>query len=135
MVHSSFGTLKMRLLLAAALLLLPLSTVQAQTEGLTAEEQEILDGQDVLLYCATAFGMATQIPDLPAEKQEQFDQQSLEMFDLAIQSLTDGGVDEDGINGIADAYVEEVSQAITAGEEMRFSEEQCQAGYDAMNEG
>ncbi len=118
----------LRLLLTATALLLPASTAHAQTE------QEVMDGIDVVWYCATAFAVSSGASGVPEEKAAYFNEASTALFDLGITTLADGGMDEAAIDGVAAAYLEEISASIQAGEDLRFSEEACIAAYDAFLE-
>lgn len=114
-----------RLLLVPTLLLLSAPAAFAQTE------QEVLDGIDTALYCATTYAMATQMPEAPAEKLPHYEEASQKLFEVAYAAMVASGFDQPKIDEVAAAYSDEVSTALTSGTDLRFTEEQCDAGYAA----
>jgi hypothetical protein len=114
-----------RLLLVPALLLLSAPAAFAQTE------QEVLDGIDTSLYCATAYAMATQMPEAPADKLPHYEEASQKLFEVAYAAMVASGFEQAKIDEVANAYSEEVAAAIHGGQDLRFTEEQCDAGYAA----
>ena len=114
-----------RLLLVPTLLLLSAPAAFAQTE------QEVIDGIDTSLYCATAYAMATQMPQAPADRIDHYNEASQKLFEIAYAAMVASSFEQAKIDEIAAAYSDEVSTALTSGTDLRFTEEQCDAGYAA----
>jgi len=116
-----------RLLLVPTLLLLTVPAF-AQTND------EVLDGVDAALFCATAFAMATQMPEAPADKLTHYEEAAQKLFEVAYAAMIETGLDQAKIDEVAAAYSEEVAAVIQSGSEMRFTEEQCDAAFAATAE-
>lgn len=117
----------MRRLFLLTALLLPVSIAHAQTSD------EVVDQLDTALFCATAFAMALETPDLPADKAEHYGQASEDLFAGAYVSMTQSGMPEAKIDEIAKAYLDEVTAAISSNTDMRLSETDCDAAHAAIS--
>jgi hypothetical protein len=116
----------MRRTLFAVLFLLPAIAVQAQDDS-----EAILAGLDQVLYCATTYAALSVHPDAPEGAPAQYDAASTDLFTLALTAMSEAGLDDAKVTEVTDVYTEEVTSALENGEDLRFTEEQCQEAHEA----
>ena len=119
----------MRHLIAAAFFLLPVVSASAQDDNET-----LIAGLDQVLYCATTFAALSVHPDAPEGAAAEYDTASTDLFTLAYTVMSEGGMEDDAITEVTDAYSEEVTGALQQGSDLRFTEEQCKEARDTAQE-
>lgn len=119
----------MRSLIAAALFLLPVAGAAAQDDN-----EALLAGLDQVLYCATTFAALSVHPEAPEGAAAEYDAASTDLFTVAYVVMSEGGMEDDAITEVTDAYTEEVTGTLKEGSDLRFTEAQCKEARDTAQE-